>query len=220
MSAASYMDIILTTANYFPTAVGTTFAVAGLATGRMPWVIAAVGMMALGAILIATHLVLGKTPLNDIKDALSGAHILEMCSVTPIPGVAGTYFSIPSMWVTLTSYILMVIVMSASVVATANPTTASKEALPVQQRKGVGTLSLLACIILFLFLLLLRVRTGCETIIGILVGIVLGVGFGGAWWAIMRTGGPAVWDIHGVMLGTQPGSLRTGPLACLPVGRT
>lgn len=220
MSAASYMDIILTTANYFPTAVGTTFAVGGLATGRMPWVITAVGMICLGAILIATHLALGKAAfLTSVKDALSGAHVLEMCSVTPIPGATGTYFSFPSMWVALTSYVLMVIVMSASVVATANPTTASKEALPVQQRKGVGTLSLLAAIILFLFLLLLRVRTGCETIVGVLLGILFGAGFGAIWWTIMRSGGPAVWDVHGVMLGTQPGSLRTGPLACLPTGQ-
>jgi hypothetical protein len=125
------------------------------------------------------------------------------------------------MWVSLTAYILTVIVMSATVVATANPTTASKEAIPVQQRKGVGTLSILACIILFLFLLLLRVRTGCETVVGILLGIIVGGGFGFIWWKfLMRTGGPAVWDVHGVMLGTQPGSLRTGPLACLPVGRT
>jgi hypothetical protein len=219
MSAANYMDILLTTANYFPTAVGTTLAVGGLATGRMPWVITAAGMGALSVFLIAIHMVLGKTPLRGNEDSLPGAHVLEMCSLTPIPGASGTYFSIPSMWVSLTTFLLMVIILSASWVATANPTSASKEALPVQQRKGVGTLSILACVILFLFLLLLRIRTGCESILGIIIGILLGAGAGVGWWAVMRSGGVAVWDVHGVMLGTQPGSLRTGPLACLPVGR-
>lgn len=221
MSAANYMDILLTTANYFPTAVGTTLAVGGLATGRMPWVMTAAGMGALSVLLIAVHMVLGKTPLRGVEDALSGAHVMEMCSLAPIPGASAntTYFSIPSMWVSLTTFLLMVIILSASWVATANPTSASKEALPVQQRKGVGTLSILACVILFLFLLLLRIRTGCESIVGILIGILLGAGAGVGWWAVMRRGGVAVWDVHGVMLGTQPGSLRTGPLACLPVGK-
>jgi hypothetical protein len=217
MSAAGLVDIILSTAQYFPTAVGVTLGVGGLATARMPWVLTAVGMAILGCVMIAIHLVLGRTPLREIRDSLSGRHVYEICSLTPIPGADATYFSVPSMWVTLTAFLMMIIMLSAGNVATTNPTTAPKDAIPVQQRKGVGTLSLLAAVILFLFLLLLRVRTGCETLVGILLGIIIGAGFGLAWWAVMRTGGPAVWDVHGVMLGTQPGPLRTSPLACLPM---
>lgn len=221
MSAAGYVDILLSAANYFPTAIGVTLGVGGLATARMPWVITALGMAVLGTLMIAFHMLLGKTPLKSIPSELTGRRIYEVCSLAPLPGSTDedAYFSVPSMWVTLTTFVLMVIMLSAGNVATKNPTAASKEALPVQQRKGVGTLSLLAAVILFLFMLILRVRTGCETIVGILVGIAIGIGFGVAWWSIMRVGGPAVWDIHGVMLGTQPGSLRTGPLACLPVGK-
>ena len=219
MSAAGFVEVLLSAANYFPTAIGVTMGVGGLATARMPWVITAMGMAILGTIMIAIHMLLGKTPLASIPSELTGRHIYEVCSLAPLPGATGTYFSVPSMWITLTTFILMVIMLSAGNVATMNPTAASKEALPVQQRKGVGTLSLLAAVILFLFMLILRVRTGCETIVGILVGIAVGASFGVAWWSIMRVGGPAVWDVHGVMLGTQPGSLRTGPLACLPVGQ-
>jgi len=217
MSASGYADIILNAARYFPTAVGTTLLVGGLTTARMPWVIAALGMVSLSVLLIAVQLLLPFTPVAHLKDTLSGAHVFEVCSLTPVPGNA--YFSAPSMWVSLTTYLMMIFLLSATRVATSNPTTAAKEALPVQQRKGVGTLSILACVILFLFLLLLRVQTGCETIVGVLLGLAIGVGAGVAGWAVMRAGGPAVWDVHGVMLGVQPGSLRTGPLACLPVGR-
>jgi hypothetical protein len=215
----SYADIILNIAKYFPTAVGTTLFVGGLATARMPWVVASLGMATLSLILITIHFLLRFTPLKGQIDALSGGNVFEVCALTPVPDKDSVYFSAPSMWVSLTTYLMMLFILSAARVATANPTTAAKEALPVQQRKGVGTLSILACIILFLFLLILRVQTGCETIVGVILGIGFGVAAGVGWWAVMRAGGPAVWDVHGVMLGVQPGSLRTGPLACLPVGR-
>lgn len=221
MSASGYVDLLLSAAQYFPIAVGTTMFVGGLATARIPWVVASLGMATLGFVLVLLHFFLGLTPAgrSSYGSSLSGAHIFEVCSLTPIPGKDQVYFSVPSMWVSLTTYLLLIILFSAVRVATSNPTTASKEALPVQQRKGVGTLSILACVILFLFLLLLRVQTGCETILGVLFGIGAGVAAAFAFWTAMRAGGPAVWDVHGVMLGVQPGSLRTGPLACLPVGR-
>jgi hypothetical protein len=57
----------------------------------------------------------------------------------------------------------------------------------------------------------------CESIIGSILGIGLGIGGGYAWWVILNACGSNVYpDIHGVMIGLKPGTLRTAPLACTP----
>jgi hypothetical protein len=217
MSATGILDIVLSTAQYFPTAVGVTLGVAGLATARLPWLFAASGLVPLAFLIWVLQIFAFKITGQHT----TAGHIYEMCSLAPIPGPTPRYAYAPSTWMTLTAYLITVLMASASVVATSKPaSTTTNAALPVQQRKGVGTLSILACVILTLFLLLLRYRTGCEGIIGLISGFILGGSFGALWWAVMRAGGPAAWDVHGVMLGTQPGSLRTTPLACLPSANT
>jgi hypothetical protein len=216
MSAAGIQDIVLSTARFFPTAVGVTLGIAGLATGRIPWVLVTLGLILIAGIARATQAIFSKW-----SQATTAGHIFETCSLAPIPGTDTIYGYLPSMWMTLTAYLLTVFLSSGIVVATAKPATkTANEALPVQQRKGVGTLSIIACAVLLFFMILLRYRSGCEGLLGLITGLILGVLFGLGWWhVVMRVGGPAVWDVHGVMLGTQPGSLRTSPLACLPTGR-
>jgi hypothetical protein len=216
MAAAGIQDIVLSTARFFPTAVGVTLGVAGLATARLPWLFVAVGLIPLATIVSVLQVILSKGSQNT-----TAGHIYETCSLAPIPGGNSVYGYVPSMWLSLTSFLITVFLSSGLVVATAKPTAkTANEALPVQQRKGVGTLSIISCVVLLLFMILLRYRSGCEGILGLLAGLVLGVIFGLTWWhVIMRAGGPAAWDVHGVMIGTQPGSLRTSALACLPTGR-
>jgi ABC-type transporter Mla maintaining outer membrane lipid asymmetry permease subunit MlaE len=68
--------------------------------------------------------------------------------------------------------------------------------------------------------------TGCEYTlhmgpitlpIGILLSTVIGVVWAYAWYTSTRAMGASLfYDVHGVMMGLQPGGLRTSPLACAP----
>jgi hypothetical protein len=69
--------------------------------------------------------------------------------------------------------------------------------------------------VLFFFLLIPRYMTSCETILGVVLGLAIGISGGYLWWRLLDACGPDVYpDIHGVMIGTQPGLLHTNPIAC------
>jgi hypothetical protein len=57
---------------------------------------------------------------------------------------------------------------------------------------------------------------GIPIPIGAILGVALGAGAAGLYYAYRLGGAPLNTDVHGVMAGLQPGSLRDHPLACAP----
>jgi hypothetical protein len=117
----------------------------------------------------------------------------------------------------MSTFFVTVIFTNALNIYTTSPQKKSKEAIAVQQRKGMGLISMLAILLLFVFLMVPRYNTNCETLLGMILGAVVGIGIGVGWWKLLDACGADVYpDIHGVMLGLKPGFLREHPVACVP----
>lgn len=208
------MDLLYGIHRYFPNIVILTLLVGGLAMGKIAWL-----MVALGAIVLvlANTFVqyLLRIPLSGYS-AIPGVAAIQACSMLP-SGPGESYSNLPSMWVTLTTFFAAYIMRNAVNIYTTKPQNVSNEAIQVQQRKGVGIISMMAVVILYLVLMVGRYMTGCESIGGLLVGVVLGAVMGyTVWWPILNACGPSVYpDIHGVMIGLTPGALHNVPQACM-----
>lgn len=200
----------------FPNTILLTLFVGGLLLARMSWVLVALGGIVTGIVTLMLQYLMGKTGLFPDGNTLPGSEIMRACSL--IPKAAGNYSVIPSMWVALTTFFATYITTNAAYVATATPAgNVSTTAIPVQQRKGVGVISILAMIILFLFMMFFRFKSPCENILSMITGAAVGIGMGYSWWGILYACNKNTYpDIHGVMVGLAPGSLRTSPMACTP----
>jgi len=201
---------------FFPNTMIVTLLIVGAVTGKLPWILIAVGGLLLAAGILTLQYIFGKA-LG--LGGMPGAEVLEACSLVPmITGPDVVYSAVPSLWMAVSTFFLTYIFVNAMRVYSANPVNKSKEALPVQQRKGIGMISMLATTVLFIFLLVPRYRTSCETMLGTALGVGAGVAAGWIWWHVLNACGSDVFpDIHGVMMGLKPGMLHTAPVACTPV---
>lgn len=202
---------------YFPNTMIATLFVLGITTGKLAWILVAIGGILITIVTLLVQYIflksLGIGPLNDRP----GAAIIEACSLLPVARGTDEYSAVPSLWVAISSFFATYIFMNAANIYTQTPARINKEKIGVQQRKGMGLISMLAVALLFIFLIVPRYWTSCETIIGLLLGLGVGIGGGVTWWKILDACGPDVYpDIHGVMIGLKPGSLRTSPVACAP----
>lgn len=194
---------------FFPNAIIATLFVLGITMGRIPWILIAIGGLVTTVTTLLFQHMLGKSLGIG---AMPGATIIASCSLLPIAG--GEYSSTPSLWVSTSSFFVAYILMNAVNLYLQKPTS-NRNAIGAQQRQGMGLISIIAASVLFVFLLVSRLTTNCETLAGVLSGLVLGGGIGVAWWYILKACGADFYpDIHGVMLGTKPGFLRTNPMAC------
>jgi hypothetical protein len=212
---ASVIELLSGIMRFFPNTMIATLFVVGMATGRIAWVLVALGGILTAAIVATTQYVFTKgLQFDEVMDA----DILAAC--TMLPAKVTSISQVPSMWMALTTFFTTYVFLNArSIYNTPAQTPTSNDVITVQQRKGVGLISMLAVTVLALFLLVPRFRSSCESTVGSLLGIGLGVGMGAAWWNTLAVNGPNVYpDIHGVMIGLQPGPLRTSAaaLACTP----
>jgi hypothetical protein len=201
---------------FFPNTMIATLFVLGITTGKLAWILVAIGGILTTILTLLAQYVLGKgLSLGPLSDR-PGAVIMEACSMIPVASGA-EYSAIPSLWVAVSAFFASYIFMNASNIYTQTPARINKEKLGVQQRKGMGLISMMAVVLLFVFLIVPRYWTGCETRLGIILGLIIGHSSAIAWWKILDACGPDVYpDIHGVMIGLKPGALRTNPVACAP----
>ena len=204
------MDMLTGIYRYFPSTMITALFVLGVALGRVSWVLVGIGGILVTILIMGIQVIINRmSPTNQTPG------LMEACSVLPIVGAE--YSMMPSFWITVTTYILVYIMSNAVSVYSKNPTKQSNTAIAVQQRKGLGVISIIAVLIVGLLLLGTRMMSPCESWLGIISSTIIGGGVGYGWWAILNAQGNDIFqDIHGVMVGLQPGDLRTGPLACTP----
>jgi hypothetical protein len=197
---------------YFPNTMTMTLFVAGIMLGKISWLLVGIGGIVLSVVVLLLQTVFQRT---FGFGPMPGVAVMEACSLLPI--TSGQYSPTPSMWMALTSYYAVYILMNAINIYKTTPNKMSKEAIPVQQRKGLGLISILAALVLLLFMLIPRYRTTCETIMGMVTGLAIGIGGAVGYWYILNACGADLYpDIHGVMLGLRPDFLNTHPLACTP----
>jgi hypothetical protein len=224
MSATTMIiELVSGLARNFPITMTGISLVGGLAVGHIAWLFMGLTAFVVIFICLAIQMIAGKT--SELFPRSGDAAILQACSVVPI-ATNSIYYPIPSLWIALTTYFLAYILFNAIAVYNAPAKKLPQEALPVQHRKSVGVVSIATTIILFLALLIFRLRTGCEHMTPILgipipIGAILGVALGagtaaGLYYAYRLGNAPLYTDVHGVMAGLQPGSLRDHPLACAP----
>lgn len=211
---ASFAELLSGILRFFPNTMIVTLLLVGIVTGKLSWIVIAVGAILLAVGVLTLQYVFGKVyPAGYMP----GAAVMEACSLLPVISSTATYTALPSLWMALTGYFLTYILVNAVRVYTAMPATAKNNSLPVVQRKGIGLISILAVIVLFIFLMIPRYRTGCETRMGTVLGLAAGVAMGWVWWQVLDACGSDVFpDIHGVLMGLKPGLLHTAPVACTP----
>lgn len=213
--ATPIIEILAGVLRYFPNTMIITTLFGGLLLARLNWIMVGVGALVLSVLVLTVQYIFMRS-LN--LGAIPGAAVLEACSLLPV--TAGVEFSsLPSIWLALTTYFATYILTNAINIYT-TPAKRAPASIPVQQRKGLGLISAMATALLFVLLVVPRAFTGCETWIGGGLGIAVGAVAGWAWWNLLYLCFQPAWpDIHGVMLGTTPGSLRVGPLACAAVSQ-
>jgi hypothetical protein len=204
------IDMLTGIHRYFPNTMTTALLVLGLAIGRVSWVLVSIGAIILSIFISLVQFLTGMIIKSDDLPGL-----MEACSVLPIAG--NTYSIFPSYWISITTYFLSYILSNAVSVYKSNPTKQPNTAIAVQQRKGLGVISIVSVLIIGIILLGVRIMSPCESWWGIAIGLILGGSVGYGWWVLLNAQGNDIFqDIHGVMVGLKPGDLRTGPLACVP----
>jgi len=195
----------------FPNTMIITLFVVGMATGKIPWILIAIGGFIVGGVTILFQYV-GSKIAGD--RTIPGFDVVEACSL--IPTLKGDdYVYTPSLWVALTTYFLTYILVNAVNIYTAKGN--SKDVMAIQQRKGIGMISIFAVVILFLFMMTARYFTNCEHIVGMIFGALIGGSLAyGCWRTLAACGADVYPDIHGVMIGLGPASLRQDkPIICM-----
>lgn len=211
--SGSLVEILGGILNYFPNTMIASLFVIGMMTGRLSWILVSIGGILITIATLTLQYVMSKT-IEGL--AMPGDHVIQACSILPVARGC-SYTPVPSLWVALSAFFATYIFTNALNVYTQVPTRTNKDSLSVQQRKGVGLISMLAVLVLFFFLLIPRyMMTTCETILGIVLGLGIGITGGYLWWTVLDACGPDVYpDIHGVMIGTQQRLLHGNAVACM-----
>lgn len=203
---------------YFPTMMTTTLIVVGLLLSKINWILVGFGSLVTALIVMVLQWPFsgGRMGTSAIGDwDLNSTAILEVCGLLPA-ATGGVYTRMPSLWFALVTFYMAYILRNAISVYTTRPATAAAAASSsAQHRKGVGIISILTTVILFLVLAVARMTTSCEHWLGALSGIVIGGSIGVGWWYALSAGGTDYYpDIHSVMIGLNPGPVHGSAVAC------
>jgi len=219
--SATVIEMLSGILRFFPNILIASLFVIGILTGRMAWILVSIGGLVIAIITLTLQYVMTKTiGIGDIP----GRHVMDACSLIPVTQDS-IYNNVPSLWISLTSFFLTFIFMNGLNIYSQAPVRTNDNSTSVQQRKGVGMISMVAVLILFVFLIMSRCTLSiwnfrmdaptCESLLGVITGLAVGLGGGYLWWMLLDACGPEVYpDIHGVMIGTQPGLLHSNPIAC------
>ncbi len=200
---------------FFPNIITLTLLTIGLFLGKANWVLIGLGGVVVAITVLTIQAIFFGLAPGDLKNIIPGSEVIAACSL--LPASHGQYYTAPSIWVALASFYVTYIIVNAANIYTTKPTKLPNSAIPVQQRKGMGLISMVATALLLIMLFIGRWVTGCETIFGVIGGVIAGVGIGYGWWTLLNACGADYYpDIHGVMIGLNPGRLHTSPVACAP----
>jgi hypothetical protein len=192
---------------FLPNTLTASLIVLGIFLGKISWIL--VGLGGVGLTILIAFLQYGKLKFAGTYGSLPGAAAVSACSI--MPSTSQSFETIPSLWMATALFYMTYIMKNAITVYMKRPKGITSDSLTVQHRKGVGIVSIITTLILLAFLIIPRfIWSQCESIIGALLGGILGITFGYGWWILLDLCGPDVYpDIHGVMIGLRPGSVAT-----------
>jgi len=190
---------------YLPNTITVSLIVLGVFLGKIAWILCAAGAIVLSFIVSLFQYAKSLTKLGGL-DTMG---VIDS-TVTPVSGctlyvskTTDVFNTIPSMWMAIACYYMTFITINGSNVIYREKKRTGSSFNLFQRRQGIGIISMITTIILFLCIIIPRfILSHCESILGSIVGGVLGIGFGLFWWNLLNSCGPDVYpDIHGVMLG-------------------
>jgi hypothetical protein len=209
---ANITELLSGVLRYFPNTITVTLLVLGITLYRLPWILIAMG----GVIVAIITMFFQYLNMKFVGyGAMPGSAALQACSL--VPTTSGIFTNTPSTWIAISVFYLTYIITNAANIYGYTNTSkkAKKETAATQRRKSIGLISILAVSLLFFFIVIPRLMTTCESVMGSILGALIGAGTGYGWWAILNACGSTVYpDIHGVMLGLDTGSSLATPLAC------
>jgi len=205
MQATPIVELLSGVYRFLPNTLTASLIILGIFLGKIAWILIGIGAIVLS--ILVSLLQYGKGKAMGAYGSLSGAAAVSACSIMPSNGES--FETVPSLWMATALFYMTYIMKNAITVYSAKPIGTKSDALTVQHRKGVGIVSIITTVILLAFLIIPRAFwSNCESMLGGLVGGVLGIGFGVMWWMILNACGADVYpDIHGVMIGIRPGRL-------------
>jgi hypothetical protein len=207
---ATILELLSGVLRYFPSILTVTLLVVGILTAKLSWIVVAAGGILVAIVALTFQYVLQKA---FGVGPIPGAAILEACSL--LPTTRGDFYVVPSVWMSMSIFYSTYIFLNALNIYKSKPEKKSVDALPVQQRKGLGLISMLAILLLFVVIVGARFVSPCESTGGTLFALLIGIGGAYGWWQFLTACGADVYpDIHGVMIGLKPGDLRTQAKVC------
>jgi hypothetical protein len=205
MQATPIIELLSGVYRFLPNTLTASLIILGIFLGKIAWIL--IGLGAVGLSILVALLQYGKGKFAGTYGTLSGAAAVSACSI--MPSSSESFETVPSLWMATALFYMTYIMKNAITVYSAKPMGIKSESLTVQHRKGVGIVSIITTVILLAFLIIPRAFwSQCESVLGGLIGGILGIAFGILWWSILNACGADIYpDIHGVMIGIRPGRL-------------
>ena len=204
---SSMLEITTGILHYLPNIVLISLCILGIFTYNPTWI-----LVSIGGIVLTILVMLIQYIFYDVLHwiAYPGYAVVSACSLMQ---KTSNIAILPSLWITLNAFFIGYILRNAINIYTMKPSNSvDNNALNVFNRKSVGLISMLAVIILGLFLLIYRWNRHCDssggvwmTLLNFILSSIVGLGFGIAWWYFLyATKSVVTPDIHGVTIGLNP----------------
>jgi hypothetical protein len=162
--------------------------------------------------------------------SLLQANRTDMCDlIIPFPSSASSKqsTSVTTTWMSMVTFVLAYLLFNAIELLNRTPeyppmaTDDDKKQIDqgASLRVSQAMMSIIMIVVLALILFFVRIRSGCETVIGSLITIALFTGIARAWFKMLSSvGDDRLSDIFGIANRLlTPDAMTNAPVACLPV---
>ena len=174
-------DFFLNSLQNFPFTMFVCFSVFGVLFSQPTWSLVSVGLFLVYILVAGIQLIAGKVLPDFIKELLHNP--TDSLSVCYPYSFTAKGFTFPSEWITQTAFLFVVIIYNSSILA---KKAGNKNLFEAYQRRLSRTqISILACVVLLLIFVGLRVQSGCDTLLNAVISVGLGSGLGIAYWHIL-----------------------------------
>jgi hypothetical protein len=128
----------------------------------------------------------------------------------PIDRTLGLMGAAPSHWSAQVTFFFVFLMTNAMVLYNKPPTEGADPA-KVANRKAQTLMAFMVSLVLFVVLIILRQRTGCETITGTLFGILIVAPIANAWYHLAALCGARDADVFGILQKILPQNMKDEP---------
>lgn len=172
----------------------------------------------------------GSTSIGGFLSSIFQANRTDMCDlIIPFPGTSklNSSTAVTTTWMSMITFLLSYLLFNAIELLNRSPeyppTASDDDKKQIDQgaslRVTQAMMSIIMICLLALILFFIRYRSGCETIAGSIITILVFTGFARAWFKMLSSvGDDRLSDIFGIANRLlTPDAMANAPVACLPV---